>query len=73
MGAFGGTEQASKSAAGGCIGDIDDSGTVDWGDFELLVDMWLVAGLSLSEDLYGDEIINLKDIAVLLNYWGCSQ
>jgi hypothetical protein len=73
MGAFGGTEQASKSASGSCIGDIDDSGTVDLGDLKLLAEKWLVSGLSLPENLYEDGIINFRDYAVLLNHWGCSQ
>lgn len=73
MGAYGGTAEAGKSAAAVCIGDIDNSGTVDWSDLDLLVNMWLVAGLSFTEDLYADDIVNLKDLAVLVDYWGCSQ
>jgi len=71
MGAFGGTSQASKSPEnGGCIADFDDSGAVDEGDLKLLTEKWLIMGISLREDLYGDGTIDLRDFAVFAKFWG---
>jgi predicted outer membrane repeat protein/parallel beta-helix repeat protein len=69
MGAFGGTNQASKSlATSGNIADINSSGTVDEADLKLLAGKWLRVEV-LPEDLNGDEIVNLGDFAVLANNW----
>ncbi|NIS51695.1 MAG: hypothetical protein GWN67_11410 [Phycisphaerae bacterium] len=71
MGAFGGTSQASKSPEnGGYIADFDDSGAVDEGDLKIITEKWLIIGISLREDLYGDETIDLRDFAVFAKFWG---
>lgn len=70
MGAFGGTNQASKS---GNIADIDSSGSVDEGDLDLLAGKWLWPGASLVENLNGDDIVNLADFLILAANWGWSN
>ena len=74
MGAFGGTNQASKSTStDGNIADIDSSGSVDAVDLSLLADKWLWPGASLIENLNGDDIVNLVDYAILAANWGWSE
>jgi predicted outer membrane repeat protein len=73
MGAFGGTNQASKSlATSGNIADINSSGAIDEADLKLLAGKWLRPEV-LPEDLNGDGIVNLEDFAVLANNWCWNQ
>jgi hypothetical protein len=74
MGAFGGTNQASKSTStAGNIADINSNGLVDMTDLMLLLQKWLVVDNSLREDLNRDGTVNIKDFAVLVDNWGLSE
>lgn len=65
MGAYGGTDQASKS---GNIADFDVNGKVDFLDFAQLAGLWNenTAGI---EDLNGDDKIDIYDLDVFCIEW----
>ena len=74
MGAFGGTEQASRSlSTAGNIADIDGSSLVDTTDLMFLVQKWLDVNKPLREDFNDDGTVNLNDFAIFARNWGWTQ
>ncbi len=65
MGAFGGTEQASKS---GNIADFNIDGRVNFTDLAELGKLWATSQEAI-EDLNGDGIVNIGDLAILAANW----
>ncbi len=65
MGAFGGTEQASKS---GNIADFNVDGRVNFTDLAELGKLWATSQEAI-EDLNGDGIVNIGDLAILAANW----
>lgn len=70
MGAYGGTEQASMAPPGWMLlGDLDNSGSVDYHDTAILAAAWLQTGETLPADVSRDSVVDLEDIAVLTLTW----
>ncbi len=70
MGAYGGTSQGSIPPHGWAIlADLTNDGTLDYVDFSLWSELWLVEGINLSADLDRNEIVNLRDFCLLAKDW----
>lgn len=70
MGAYGGTEQASMAPPGWMLlGDLDNSGSVDYHDTAILAAAWLQTGETLLADVSRDSAVDLEDLAVLTLDW----
>lgn len=70
MGSYGGTSQASIPPHGWAIlADLTNDGTLDYMDFSLWSELWLVEGVNLSADLDRNEIVNLRDFCLLAKDW----
>jgi hypothetical protein len=70
MGAYGGTPQASMSlSAVGNKADLDGDGDVDGDDLALLVGMWLVEEMLLSEDINRNGLVNFSDWDEFAGQW----
>ena len=71
MGAYGNTDQASKSDIFVPVpGDLDHDGDVDMVDLAILTDNWLLWGSAIinsDADINNDGIVNFEDMAILLN------
>lgn len=65
MGAYGGTNKASKN---GNVADFDVSGLVDFVDFTEFSDKWFTPGFCI-EDLTGDELVDLADLDIFAENW----
>ena len=70
MGAYGGAPQASMSlSTAGNKADLDGDGDVDGDDLALLVGMWLVEDVLLSEDINRNGLVNFSDWDVFAEQW----
>ncbi len=70
MGAYGGTVEASMAPPGWMLlCDLDNSLTVDFGDFVLLAEMWLQTAEHLPADVSRDGMVGLDDLARLTEQW----
>jgi len=70
MGAYGGTAQASMSlSTAGNKADLDRDGDVDGDDLALLVGMWLVEEVLLSEDINRNGSVNFSDFTEFAGQW----
>lgn len=65
MGAYGGTNQASKN---GNVADFNIDGAVDFMDFAQIANQWMVGRICI-EDLTGDEVVNFADISIFVENW----
>jgi hypothetical protein len=65
MGAYGGTNQASKN---GNLADFDVSGKVDFADFAALAGKWATHG-GFIEDLNSDGMIDYADVGIFAKNW----
>jgi hypothetical protein len=65
MGAYGGTNQASKN---GNLADFDVDGTVNFTDLDLFVNKWMFEG-SCIEDLSNNGIVNFDDFCIFAENW----
>jgi len=65
MGAYGGTNQASKN---GNVADFDVSGLVDFVDFTEFSDRWFTQGFCI-EDLTGNGLVDLADLDIFAENW----
>jgi len=70
MGAFGGTPEASMSDSSlGNRADLDNSGSVNFGDLARVTEWWQAEGLLRVEDLNRDGIVNFFDILEFVEEW----
>ncbi|MHC4477596.1 MAG: right-handed parallel beta-helix repeat-containing protein [Planctomycetota bacterium] len=68
MGAYGGTDQASKCPADwASLADLTNDRVVDYADLRVLVSFWLESGQCIPGDLSRDQFVNLVDCAVYAN------
>lgn len=49
--------------------NLDGLDPVDFNDFSLIAYEWLHTGVSLSGDVDGNEKVNIKDLAIVVQYW----
>jgi len=49
--------------------DLTVTGVVGFDDLRFLLDKWLSIGLSLPQDLNGDDRVDLQDFALLAEGW----
>jgi predicted outer membrane repeat protein len=74
MGAYGGTDEASKSPADwASLADLTNDRAVDYTDLCVLVDYWLEAGQCIPADLNHDQSANFGDFAIFANNWGWEE
>jgi parallel beta-helix repeat protein len=70
MGAYGGTDTASKSPANwSSIADLTNDNRVDVGDLELLAQYWLGNEANLPADLNRNQLVDLADFAIFADNW----
>jgi len=70
MGAFGGTEEASKSPADWrSIADLTNDWTVDFNDLKVFVDYWLETGECIPSDLNRSQFVDFVDFAIFGQQW----
>ncbi len=70
MGAFGGTPEASMSlVTAGNAADLNNDGSVNQKDFQMLLDFWLDEDIFLAEDINRDSLVNFLDFARLAQDW----
>ncbi|MHC4745493.1 MAG: hypothetical protein ACYS8Z_26565 [Planctomycetota bacterium] len=70
MGAFGGTPQASMSESSlGNKADLDNDGSVNFGDFAGLANWWETESELRAEDLNRDAIMNFFDFTEFVEEW----
>jgi hypothetical protein len=80
MGTYGNTPQASKSGVDVIRyfpGDIDQSGCVNFVDYVILANNWLLQGAAIKDkraDVNNDGIVDGRDLNILAKFWlsGCS-
>ena len=54
------------------VADINKDGYVDFFDYSLLADQWLMSGVGLSADIMpieSDEIVDIFDLTLIANHW----
>lgn len=49
--------------------DLDSSGQVNFADFAQLAEDWQGEGAALLGDVNGDDMVNTKDLAIIVQYW----
>ena len=70
MGAYGGTEQASKTPVGWALrADVNNDGMVDLGDYAVLAGMWRTSGQAQACDLDRNGAIDMLDVCLLADDW----
>ncbi len=58
-----------QSSTGECLGDINDSGTVDTDDLLPIINSWGECGFCVP-DITDDGQVNTDDLVIVLNTWG---
>jgi hypothetical protein len=51
------------------ISDLDCDGAIGWGDVAVIAENWLLIGPNIPGDLYGDDVIDFRDIGALGAAW----
>jgi len=70
IGAFGGTSEASMSLSDvGNVADLNHDDVVDYRDFVLLTDRWLVEQVLLNADLNRNGFVDFGDVAIMGQSW----
>jgi parallel beta-helix repeat protein len=70
MGAYGGTEEASKTPVDWrSIADLDNDWVVDFNDLAAFVSYWLDSGECIPSDLDRDESVDFADYAIFAREW----
>jgi predicted outer membrane repeat protein len=70
MGAYGGTDNASKSPADWrSIADLTNDWLVDFADCAVFADYWLEAGECIPSDLDRSKFVDFSDFAILAEDW----
>lgn len=64
-----GLADACTPAETGCLGDLNEDGTVDQHDLVLVIENWGCLG-SCGGDLDGNETVDSVDLALLISSWG---
>jgi lysophospholipase L1-like esterase len=49
--------------------DLDDNGSIGWGDVGVICDNWLNLGPNIPGDIYKDDIVNFLDFAEFAKVW----
>ncbi|MHC4416825.1 MAG: dockerin type I domain-containing protein [Planctomycetota bacterium] len=55
---------------GGCVGDANGSCTVDYADFQILIDEDVWGSSDPDADFNGDGVVGVQDLLLLLAHWG---
>ena len=55
--------------------NLDGFNPVDFADFSVLARHWQIIGPTLASDLNGDQVVDTRDLAILMDYWlsTCSE
>jgi hypothetical protein len=62
-------DQPEQNYTAGNIYDLDCDGSVGWGDFEILVNNWPLAGPAIRGDFIPDGVVNFLDFAEFVRIW----